>query len=353
MIRALRRFGHGLLLHFVLWAGACAPAESGADWTNESRVQEDLHKSEFDMDFADVPGRLLSAVVESSYPGSTEGPRRPSDAVPIGAGVAVILENNSGRLFIKEGRRVRELPLNHRLVFPAAVRADDVGFQVSDNEGLASFDYSGERRSLLRPFLSIRDFIFLSSLEVVVNPIIREGDSPIVALINARDGTIQRTWGERRPMLVPGVKPAHLASCGDRIFVGLEQEPVVVVLNRELNVEAEIKLPFPQKTELIELARDERMVNPAPGVVTAPTFVAGVACTDASSFFILLDLPWLAILEYGSDNRLVAVHYADRMRSQRHYRGLNAVRDSDQIRFMTIAEDGPGPRAVVQATVVR
>jgi hypothetical protein len=74
---------------------------------------------------------------------------------------------------------------------------------------------------------------------------------------------------------------------------------------------------------------------------------------DESSFFVLLDLPWFCILEYDFRVRLIAIHHSDHLRPDRHYRRLNATEETNGIRFATVAEDGTGPRTIVEALLRR
>lgn len=127
-----------MLLALLLIAAACAHGSSATEWTNESRVREDALTSQFDVGFAGVPAHLLKRTVETSFP-LGDGPRRPSAAAPVHNGPALIIENNSGRVFLDGGGEVRKLALDDRLVFPSALRVADGRFHVSDNEGLKSF----------------------------------------------------------------------------------------------------------------------------------------------------------------------------------------------------------------------
>lgn len=321
-------------------------------WRNESRAREDRLKAEFDAGFAHGPRQLLLAVVETAFPRGENAPRSPTAAAPGPLGGALILDNNSGRVFSSLGVALREVPLEQRLTFPSMIRADGSAFYVSDNEGLRTFDHSGKPTHHLRPFLAIHDFVLVESGAIAVNPRMRTDDAPIVALLEPPSGAITARWGRNGAGLIEQAKrSAHLASCGARIIAGLAHEPTIHVFTSDLRPEAVVDVPFPRKDALMALSADDDLTRPAAGVTALPTFIGGVACVD-NTLFVLLDLPRLHVLEYDLPNTLRAVHHADMERPNRHFRRLNAAAGPfGSVRLITIAEDPDGTRSVVEALV--
>jgi len=340
-----------LLLLFGITALATACPQA-SDRVNVSRAREDALKRGFPIDFATTTKHVFHVLRESSYSSSDVAPSLPTVAVPRADGVILILENNSGRVFVDSRAIVSELQLQDRLVFPGMLRPGLSEFHVSDNDGLKTFDYLGRRQTLLRLFLAIHDFVLTPAQDVVINPIMRKTDAPILVVVRPPSGSIRTSWGEALHLGTSQFRTAHLTSCADHVVAGLAHVPSVFVFSSDLGSHVAVDVPFPNKAGLMSLSEDEALARPAPGVVTYPTFISGLACAG-DSFFVLLDLPRLFILEYEMSGMLVGAYYSESERPNRHYRGLGVHEISAGTMFVTIAVDGGRVRSVVEAVATK
>jgi hypothetical protein len=257
----------------------------------------------------------------------------PSAIVPDHNARLWILQNSPGQIFqaistVNALRTQAEpLPLSSRLVWPSALRRHKDRLYVSDDRGIHVYTSSGIQKQRIPSFLTIRDFAVGHNGRLHINPLSVEQPRPVVITID-QNGRHLGSWDWPRTddsaAASEGLQnAAHLAACGPQLAVAGVHSPSIHLLDDHLRLTATIPVPFPGEDALRVLATQRTLVRPDPSTHWLPRFIAGISCSQ-SRLFVLLDLPWLQVVEIALDrNPPVSTTFADRSVDARRFMGLS------------------------------
>jgi hypothetical protein len=300
----------------------------------------------------------LSSVKEiGAAPGASQTLVSAVAVTAIDQSTLLVLDNNRGEVLkvglqMPGGLTISPLSLASRLSYPFMIRRLGDLIYISDNEGIHIFGPTGTLQQSVVSFYTVYDFVPVRADQIALNPVVRDGAGPLVAMIDAT-GRKVTAWGQQESGQLGSVRAkANLAACGSTLVLAMVHDPIVYILSDPYTTAVEVQLDFPAEDRLRQMESEAELVNPVPGVYRLPTFLAGVACVH-QSVFVALDLPRLCVYEIDLAGRVIRRYLAKDGSPGRHFWRLSALEHETEVRLFSIAADPDGSRKIVESRLPR